>query len=684
MFHTLLIANRGEIACRIARTAKRLGIEVVAVYSEADASALHVRVADRAVPIGAAPAHESYLNIARIIEAARYADADAIHPGYGFLAENPDFADACVEAGIAFVGPPAAAMRLMGSKAAAKALMERAGVPILPGYHGEIQDEAFLAEQADRIGYPLVIKGVAGGGGRGMRVAESAADFPAALASARQESATAFGNERVLIERYLSCPRHIEVQVFGDVYGNIVHLFERDCSLQRRHQKLIEESPAPGIDACRRAHLGAAAIAAARACGYVGAGTVEFVANDTGFFFLEMNTRLQVEHPVTEMITGFDLVEWQVRVAAGEALPAAQDDIRLHGHAIEARLYAEDPARDFAPTAGRLIAFHLPASTPSVRIDAGYTSGDIVSTYYDAMLAKVIAHGATRGIALGILRRALADCAVVGVAGNFDMLFRLVSHPDFAVGGVDTGFIARNATALVSAQAAPSVDALAAAALGVITDEAGTAAREAAASADPYSPWHTRDLWWLNLPVERVLEFIDGAARYVVRVRRDDPDWVLTIEGQKFRAGALRKGDGWLEMTLDSARQRVLSVRHGNNVVVHRAGESFHFHLPDPVAQAEEEDESGGRLVAPLPGQITAVLAEPGESVTRGQLLVVMEAMKTVFRLVAPADEVVERVACRVGETVQEGQILIGFAGAERSAASGRAEAEGRGEGASC
>ena len=365
MFGTLLIANRGEIACRIARTARRMGITTVAIYSEADANALHVKAADRAVSIGPAPARDSYLNIPRIIAAARQSGADAVHPGYGFLSENPAFADACVEAGLIFVGPPATAMRAMGSKSAAKALMERSGVPLLPGYHGENQDAAFLADQAIRVGFPVMIKAVAGGGGRGMRIVTAANDFAQALAAARQEAASAFGDDRVLIERYLEHPRHIEVQIFADTHGNVVHLFERDCSAQRRHQKVIEEAPAPGLDEARRAAMGAAAVAAARAVGYVGAGTVEFVANADGFFFLEMNTRLQVEHPVTEMITGLDLVEWQLRVAAGERLPLTQDAIRIDGHAIEARIYAEDPSRDFAPSTGRLALFRTPDASES-------------------------------------------------------------------------------------------------------------------------------------------------------------------------------------------------------------------------------------------------------------------------------------------------------------------------------
>jgi 3-methylcrotonyl-CoA carboxylase alpha subunit len=661
MFRTLLIANRGEIACRIARTAKRMGIETVAVFSDADADALHVRTADRAMRIGPAPARESYLHIAGIIAAARVSGAQAIHPGYGFLSENPQFAEACIAAGLIFVGPPPAAMRAMGSKSAAKALMEGSGVPLLPGYHGDQQDAAFLANQAAHIGFPVVIKAVSGGGGRGMRVVESAGEFNAALASARQEAASAFGDDRVLVERYLQRPRHIEVQVFADTYGNTVHLFERDCSVQRRHQKVIEEAPAPGIDPRRRAAMGEAAVLAAHAVGYVGAGTVEFVADTDGFYFLEMNTRLQVEHPVTEMVTGFDLVEWQLRIAAGEPLPAKQEDIALSGHAFEARLYAEDPARDFAPSIGRLVAFGLPQASPTVRIDAGFVAGDTVSIHYDAMLAKLIVHGPTREAALATLRSALAECEIVGVASNLDLLYRIAAHPEFADGGVDTGFIARHADTLLAAQDAPPDDVLAAAALAVLTDEADTVAHQAAASADPWSPWHVRDQWWLNVSHERELTFHVGETTFPVTVRRDGAMWSLTIGERSLPAAASRDADGWLHVMLGDVRCRVRVTHDGDTLSLRHNGATFRFALPDPIAHAEDADESGGRLVAPLPGQVTQVLAEPGATVTRGQVLVVLEAMKTVFRLTAPADAVVDQVSCQVGEMVQEGQVLVGF-----------------------
>jgi 3-methylcrotonyl-CoA carboxylase alpha subunit len=647
MFRTLLIANRGEIACRIARTARRLGVETIAVYSEADARALHVQAADRAYPIGAAAAQESYLNIPRIIATAVAAGAQAIHPGYGFLSENPLFAEACAEAGIVFVGPPPSAMRAMGSKSAAKALMEKSAVPLLPGYHGDRQDAGFLEDQAARIGFPVVIKAVSGGGGRGMRVVTSAADFAASLGSARQEAASAFSDDRVLIERYLQRPRHIEVQVFADTHGNVVHLFERDCSAQRRHQKVLEEAPAPGLSATQREQMGSAATAAARAVGYVGAGTVEFVADADGFFFLEMNTRLQVEHPVTEMVTGFDLVEWQLRVAAGEPLPVTQSAITLHGHAIEARVYAEDPARDFAPSVGRLALFRTPIETGGVRVDTGFATGDTVSIHYDAMLAKLICHGPTRDVALRRLQQALADCAVAGVASNLDLLGRIAAHSDFAAGGIDTGFIAREGETLLAAQGTPPAEVLATAALVVLTAE--TPAGD--------DPWDARDQWWLNTIRARVLDFTDGEVSYPVSVTRDGAAWRIgTILGTAERLDAAR-----LRVSLDGIWDTVTAVIDQHVVTLRSNGQTWRLTVPDPLAAADDEEDAGDRLVAPIPGLVTQVAAAVGDRVTRGQVLVVLEAMKTVFRLSAPADTVVASVSCAAGEMVQEGQVLVGF-----------------------
>jgi 3-methylcrotonyl-CoA carboxylase alpha subunit len=648
MFRTLLIANRGEIACRIARTARRLGIETIAVYSEADASALHVQAADRAWPIGPSAARESYLSIPRIIAAARAAGADAIHPGYGFLSENPDFADACAAAGIVFVGPPPSAMRAMGSKSAAKALMEQSGVPLLPGYHGDRQDTDFLEDQAVRIGFPVVIKAVSGGGGRGMRVVTGSADFASALGSARQEAASSFGDDRVLVERYLQRPRHIEVQIFADTHGNAVHLFERDCSAQRRHQKVLEEAPAPGLSDGQRQAMGAAAVAAAQAVGYVGAGTVEFVADADGFFFLEMNTRLQVEHPVTEMVTGFDLVEWQLRVAASEPLPVVQSEIKLTGHAIEARIYAEDPARDFAPSVGRLALFRTPTEAPEVRVDTGFATGDTVSIHYDAMLAKLICHGSTREAALRRMQQALADCAVAGVVSNLDLLGRIVAHPDFARGGIDTGFIAREGATLLAAQGVPPVDVLTIAALTALAVESLNTGGD---------PWEQRDLWWLNTTPSRVFYFTDEETIYPVSVTRENGAWRIG----DVLATSERLGPGRLRVSLDGSWRTVSAILDNHTVTLRDNGLTWRLTLPDPLAPEDDEEDAGDRLIAPIPGLVTQVLANVGDSVTRGQVLVVLEAMKTVFRLSALGVAVVTSISCAAGEMVEEGQMLVGF-----------------------
>jgi 3-methylcrotonyl-CoA carboxylase alpha subunit len=659
MFQSLLIANRGEIACRIIRTARRMGLRSIAVFSDADEAAQHVQMADEAIHIGAAPARESYLNISAIMAAAKRAGAEAIHPGYGFLSENPAFAEACAAAGIIFVGPSAAAMRAMGSKGSAKALMEKAGVPLLPGYHGAEQDAAFLEGEAKRIGFPLVIKAVAGGGGRGMRVVRAAADFVDALQSARQEGASAFGDDRVLIERYLERPRHIEVQVFGDSHGNAVHLFERDCSAQRRHQKVIEEAPAPGISAEMRDAMGAAAVAAAKAVKYQGAGTVEFIAQDGGFYFLEMNTRLQVEHPVTEAITGFDLVEWQLRVAAGEKLPVQQSDIRAHGHAMELRLYAEDPARDFAPSIGALQVFRL--SEQGLRIDSGFVAGDRISIHYDAMVAKMIAHAPSRAEAIARLRAGLAQSDIIGVAHNLDMLDRILAHPDFASGTIDTGFIGRNAETLLTPKLKPSPQVLALAALGVLTLEEEAARAHAAASADPHSPWHATDHWWVNTRPTRVFEFHHEDETYAVTLAPAADGWRISAGGAAITARHAKLEAGSVHALLDGMRLSASIHRGGETISLRHAGQSWRFVLPDPIARAGEEEGGDDRLIAPLPGQVTQLLVTENQNVARGDVLVILEAMKTVFRLTAPRDGRIATISCRVGETVREGQILLQF-----------------------
>jgi 3-methylcrotonyl-CoA carboxylase alpha subunit len=662
MFQSLLIANRGEIACRIIRTARRLGLRSIAVFSDADETAQHVQMADEAIHIGAAPARDSYLNIPAIIAAAKRVGADAIHPGYGFLSENPAFVEACAAAGIIFVGPSAAAMRAMGSKGSAKALMEKAGVPLLPGYHGMEQDTEFLADEAKRIGFPLIIKAVAGGGGRGMRVVRAAGDFADALRAARQEGASAFGDDRVLIERYLERPRHIEVQVFGDSHGNAVHLFERDCSAQRRHQKVIEEAPAPGISVEMQDAMGAAAVAAAKAVQYQGAGTVEFIAQDGGFYFLEMNTRLQVEHPVTEAITGFDLVEWQLRVAAGEVLPAQQEDIRAQGHAMELRLYAEDPARDFAPSIGALQVFRL--SEQGLRIDSGFVAGDRISIHYDAMVAKIIAHAPSRAEAIARLRAGLAHSDIIGVAHNLDMLERILAHPDFAAGGIDTGFIARHAEALLTPKLQPSPQVLALAALGVLALEEDAARANATQSAGPHSPWHATDHWWVNTRPSRVFDFHLEDEVHAISLTPAGNGWRIVTGNTEITARHAKLKDGRLHALLDGMRLSASVYRDGEAISLRHAGQSWHFRLPDPITRAGEEEGGDDRLLAPLPGQVTQLSASEGQEVARGDVLVVLEAMKTVFRLTAPRAGRIETISCRVGETVREGQILIQFVSA--------------------
>ncbi|RKQ70691.1 acetyl/propionyl/methylcrotonyl-CoA carboxylase subunit alpha [Oceanibaculum indicum] len=660
---TLLIANRGEIACRIARTARRLGIRTIAVYSEADAGSLHVESCDEAWPIGAAPARDSYLRGDVILDVAKRAGADAIHPGYGFLSENAEFARACAEAGILFVGPPASAIEAMGSKSAAKQLMEKARVPLVPGYHGDKQEPAFLERQANRIGYPVLIKASAGGGGKGMKVVEQPADFAAQLASAKREASASFGDDKVLIEKYLVRPRHVEIQIFADGHGNCLHLFERDCSVQRRHQKVIEEAPAPGMTGDRRREMGDAAVAAARAISYVGAGTVEFIVDAAGdFFFMEMNTRLQVEHPVTEAITGLDLVEWQLRVASGEPLPLAQDQLRINGHAFEARLYAEDPARDFVPQTGRLAALRFP--TDGVRIDTGVREGDSVSVHYDPMIAKLIVHGADRTEALDRLSRALEATRVAGLATNIGFLAALARHPAFAAGDVHTGFIAEHeADLLPPAQPAGDIH-LALAALAFMAARTREAREAATRSGDPFSPWHRVDGWRLNDDAHHRLAFRDGEAERVVTLHFRRDGFVLDLPGGSMPAQLLAEEDGLLTVLLDGVRREAVVARDGLDYwVLPGAGQpDRRLSLIDPVLEAEAMAEgAGARFTAPMPGKIVQVLIEAGARVAKGAALIVMEAMKMEHTIAAPADGTVAELHYGTGDLVEEGAELLRF-----------------------
>ncbi len=662
MLERLLIANRGEIAVRVARTARRMGVRTVAVYSEADASAMHVAACDEALPIGGPAPKDSYLRADAIVAAAKKAGADSVHPGYGFLSENAAFAQACVDAGLVFVGPPSSAIRAMGGKSEAKALMVKAGVPVVPGFHGAAQDVATLTKEATEVGYPVLIKASAGGGGKGMRVVARAGDLAEALAGAAREAQSAFGDPRVLIERYLDRPRHIEVQVFCDGHGNGVYLFERDCSLQRRHQKVIEEAPAPGMTAARRTAMGEAAVRAAKAVGYVGAGTVEFIADQAGeFFFMEMNTRLQVEHPVTEAITGLDLVEWQLRVAAGEKLPLAQADLRIHGHAFEARIYAEDPARDFLPATGKLHRLDFPPAENGVRIDTGVRAGDEVTIHYDPMIAKLIAHGPDRAAALRKLADALDAVRVVGPANNVAFLAHVARHKAFAAGEIDTGFIQRHRTGLLPAPTPADGTTLALAALGVLLTRAREARAKAAATSDPHSPWSRSDGWRLNGDSHDTLLFADGPAQIAVTAHFRKAGYILDLPTGTVAASGVLAADGHLAADIAGHRVQAHVDRRANEWTVFRDGESRMLALVDPLAAADAGAASDSRLVAPMPGKIVAVHVKAGESVVRGQKLVVLEAMKMEHTILAPVDGTVERVRFQPGEQTSEGEELVVF-----------------------
>jgi 3-methylcrotonyl-CoA carboxylase alpha subunit len=662
MFDRILIANRGEIACRIVRTARRLGIATVAVYSDADSEAPHVALADEARRIGPAPARESYLSIEALLAAARASGSQAIHPGYGFLSENAEFAAACEKAGLVFIGPRPATIRAMGSKSEAKRLMMAAGVPVVPGYHGDAQDFATLRGAAERIGYPVLIKASAGGGGKGMRVVEAEAGLEAALAAARREAASAFGDDRLLIEKYLSRPRHIEIQVFADGHGNILHLFERDCSIQRRHQKVIEEAPAPGLPPEQREEIGAAAVAAARAVGYRGAGTVEFIMDEEGaFYFMEMNTRLQVEHPVTEMITGLDLVEWQLRVAAGEPLLLGERRPAIDGHAFEARLYAEDPARDFLPATGRLRHLRFPAESRHVRVDAGVAEGGEIGIYYDPMLAKIVVWDRDRESARKRLAAALGACEVVGVTTNIPFLRRLASHPAFAAAEVDTGFIARHRDALLAPPAPASDETVALAALALMLGRAREAREAARRSGDPHSPWALADGWRMNDDNHHVLRLEDGGRALAVTVHFRPGGYRIELPQGAVEARGTLAADGTLAAELGGARLSARAVRRGGELTIFARGESHRLVIVDPLAVAAGADAQGGRLTAPMPGKIIQVLTPSGTAVKRGAALLVLEAMKMEHTIAAPADGVVEKVHYAVGEQVEEGAELIAF-----------------------
>ncbi|MDP3135720.1 MAG: acetyl/propionyl/methylcrotonyl-CoA carboxylase subunit alpha [Burkholderiaceae bacterium] len=659
MFDKILIANRGEIACRVAATARRMAVRTVAVYSDADAQAKHVSVCDEAVHLGGSAPRDSYLNWEKIIAAARATGAQAIHPGYGFLSENEEFAQACADAGLVFIGPPPSAIQAMGLKAQSKRLMERAGVPLVPGYHGADQDAALLQREAGRIGYPVLIKASAGGGGKGMRVVERAQDFEAALLSCQREAAGSFGDQAVLIEKYVQRPRHIEIQVFGDTQGNYVHLFERDCSVQRRHQKVLEEAPAPGMTPVLREKMGQAAVAAARAVNYVGAGTVEFIVEqgDDGrmdFFFMEMNTRLQVEHPVTEAITGLDLVEWQLRVACGEALPLQQSALRIQGHAIEARICAENPDNDFLPATGTLRVYRKPASASfaraGLRMDDGMREGDTVSPFYDSMIAKLIVHGENREQALARLDDALARTHIVGLSTNVQFLRHVLRSPSFAQANLDTALITREREGLFSQEPVGLPLAAAAAVAHVLLCE------QALADADP---WSRRDSWRSHGTAVRTFEFeFHGEALRAELVCRQEGGLVLSVGGV---SGALsfRDEDGGLLLDFADERRVVRVYRQGESVHVFMAQGATQIRVIDPLAHANDAHADSGRLSAPMPGKVVSFAVKAGDRVTRGQALAVMEAMKMEHTIAAPADGVVQELLYAPGDQVTEGAELL-------------------------
>lgn len=659
MFDKILIANRGEIACRVIMTARKMGVRTVAVYSDADAQSQHVSLADEAVHIGPSPVAESYLQADRIIQAALDTGAQAIHPGYGFLSENPDFVREVGAAGLTFIGPSASAIDAMGLKDAAKSLMVEAGVPVVPGYQGSNQDPAFLAAEADKIGYPILIKARAGGGGKGMRLVENPADFKSEFEAAQREGQSSFGDPICLIEKYIAQPRHVEIQVFGDQHGNVVHLFERDCSLQRRYQKVIEEAPAPDMPPAVRAAMGQAAVEAAKAIGYVGAGTVEFIADgsdglkEDGFWFMEMNTRLQVEHPVTEAITGLDLVALQLRVAAGDALPFCQDDLSIDGWAFEARIYAEDVPKGFLPAIGTLNHLAFPAGTTfetgSVRIDSGIRSGDDISPFYDPMIAKVIVHGPDRRTALKMLTAALAQCHVGGATTNIAFLSALSKHTGFQAGNVDTNLIARDLDGLIDATT--PVDHIIAAAsvlsLGLVPTASG-------------DPWQSLANWrhWSNATyTSRILHDAEVILRKIEPL--SDGRFVVHDGDTSRTIGIVHKAGTQYTLDLDGVQSTLDLVVQDRSIFAFQDGRSFAFEIPDPLAGHAEGADGGDNVFAPMPGMVTIVSAKPGQSVTEGDSLFVLEAMKMEHALPAPRDGIVAEVLVQPGMQVVDGDLLL-------------------------
>ncbi|MDP2370123.1 biotin carboxylase N-terminal domain-containing protein [Rhodoferax sp.] len=667
MFNKILIANRGEIACRVAATARRMAIKTVAVYSDADASAKHVAACDEAAHIGGSSPKDSYLRWERILEAAKATGAQAVHPGYGFLSENEEFAQACADAGLVFIGPPPSAIKAMGLKAESKRLMEKAGVPLVPGYHGSDQDPALLKREADDIGYPVLIKASAGGGGKGMRAVDKEADFDAALASCKREAINSFGDDAVLIEKYVQRPRHIEIQVFGDSQGNYVYLFERDCSVQRRHQKVLEEAPAPGMTAALRAQMGEAAVAAARAVNYVGAGTVEFIVEQRpdgtmNFFFMEMNTRLQVEHPVTEAITGQDLVEWQLRVASGEPLPLRQDQLVLTGHAIEARICAENPDNNFLPATGTLHVYGLPHCTNFergvVRVDSGVRQGDAISPFYDSMVAKLIVHGDTREQALARLDVALAHTHIVGPSTNVQFLRHVIQTDSFSQANLDTALIPREQAVLFKQERVGLALAVASAVAHTLAQERAAEACSTAQSGW-LDPWGRHDGWRSHGPSTRRFDYLFHDQSHIVQLTcLHDGALALEVAGESgvFTFTSVTQG---YDVRFGTQRQIVSVYQQADVVHVFSALGATQITVVDALAHAGDAQAEGGRLTAPMPGKVVSFAVKAGDTVTRGQTLAVMEAMKMEHTIAAPGAGVVAELLFEPGDQVAEGSELL-------------------------
>ncbi len=664
-FTKILIANRGEIACRVIKTARKMGIRTVAVYSDADRDALHVNMADEAVHIGGAPSRDSYLVFERVIEAAKQTGAQAIHPGYGFLSENAAFCNACKDNNIVFIGPPVGAIEAMGSKSAAKQIMEKADVPLVPGYHGDDQSRDILKKASDDMGYPVLLKAVAGGGGKGMRQVWSEAEFDEALAAAKREAMNGFGNDDMLVEKYLTQPRHVEIQVFCDQNGDGVYLFERDCSVQRRHQKVIEEAPAPGMDQDLRRAMGESAIRAAKAINYEGAGTVEFLLDEDGsFYFMEMNTRLQVEHPVTEMITGQDLVEWQLRIAAGEALPLTQDQLTISGHAFEARIYAEDPENDFLPVTGNLSFLQPPESSDNVRVDTGVRQGDEVSVYYDPMIAKLIVWDEDRDTALQRLTKALSEYRISGMTTNIDFLYNLASSAPFREAQLDTGFIEKHHAVIFHDSQYEVEKDLPLAALYLVLEQEIEANNRANASNDPTSPWHATSAWRLNEAHLHSFSLQFHEQEYVVTVEQlasgAATRYAITVNGKCIHAQGNIDGN-ILHANLDGYQLRATVAEHDGSYSLYTQDSALTFSLAQPDLGDEEAGEGAGGLTAPMNGTMVTLLAEVGTEVKKDDALLVMEAMKMEHTIRAPADGLVKAFYYQPGDLVDGGSELVDF-----------------------